>query len=109
LHCRSTHSRLSQAASRSSGMWRQQMLLSILHGCHFVTISSFSAKNSVSDIFDQTSYTWWRGALSCHAIRCTGSVFVGSIYIPQRRNILYVLSLVSQERRLFWHVLLTYD
>jgi hypothetical protein len=42
LHCISTHSRLSQAAIRSSGMWRQEMLSSILHGCHFDTISSFS-------------------------------------------------------------------
>jgi hypothetical protein len=43
LHYRSTHSWLSQAAIRSSGMWRQ-MLPSILHGCHFDTISSFSKK-----------------------------------------------------------------
>jgi hypothetical protein len=56
LHCRSTHSRLSQAAIRSSGMWRQEMLPSILHGCHFDTISSFSTKKFVPDIFDQTSY-----------------------------------------------------
>jgi hypothetical protein len=56
LHCRSTHSRLSQAAILSSGMWRQEMLSSILHGCHFDTISSFSIKNFVPDIFDQTSY-----------------------------------------------------
>jgi hypothetical protein len=45
LHCRSTLSRLSQAVTRSSGMWRQEMLPSILHGCHFDTISSFSIKN----------------------------------------------------------------
>jgi hypothetical protein len=32
------------------------MLSSILHGCHFDTISSFSTKNFVPDIFDQTSY-----------------------------------------------------
>jgi hypothetical protein len=50
LNCRSTHSRLSQAASRSSGMWRQEMLPSILHGCHLDTISSFSFKN-LSQIF----------------------------------------------------------
>jgi hypothetical protein len=25
LHCRSTHSRLSQAVTRSSGMWGQEM------------------------------------------------------------------------------------
>jgi hypothetical protein len=56
LHCRSTHSRLSQAAIRSSGMWRQEMLPSILHGYHFDTISSFSIKNFVPDIFDQTLY-----------------------------------------------------
>jgi hypothetical protein len=56
LHCRSTHSRLSQAAIRSSGMWCQEMLPSILHGCHFDTISSFSIKNFVPDIFDQTSF-----------------------------------------------------
>jgi hypothetical protein len=42
LHCRSTHSQLSQAAIRSSGMWRQEMLPSNLHGCHFDSISSFS-------------------------------------------------------------------
>jgi hypothetical protein len=54
LHC---SSRLSQAAIRSSGMWHQEMLPSILHGCHFDTISSFSLKNFVPDIFDQTSYT----------------------------------------------------
>jgi hypothetical protein len=42
LHCRSTHSWLSQAATRSSGMWRQEMLPSILHGCHLDTISNFS-------------------------------------------------------------------
>jgi hypothetical protein len=35
-------SRLSLAAIRSSGMWRQEMFPSIWHGCHFVTISSFS-------------------------------------------------------------------
>jgi hypothetical protein len=56
LHFRSTHSRLSQAAIRSSGIWRQEMLPSTLHGCHFDTISSFSIKNFVPDIFDQTSY-----------------------------------------------------
>jgi hypothetical protein len=39
LHCRSTHSRLSQAATRSSGMWHQEMLPSVLHGCHFNTTS----------------------------------------------------------------------
>jgi hypothetical protein len=44
LHCRSTHSRLSQASTRSSGMWRQGMLPSILNGCHFYTISSFFIK-----------------------------------------------------------------
>jgi hypothetical protein len=44
LHCRSTHSRLSQTAIRSSGTWRQEMLPSILRGCHFDTISSFSIK-----------------------------------------------------------------
>jgi hypothetical protein len=38
-------------------MWRQEMLPSILHGCHFDTISSSSIKNSVPDIFDQTSYS----------------------------------------------------
>jgi hypothetical protein len=32
------------------------MLPSILHGCHFDTISSFSIKNFVPDIFDQISY-----------------------------------------------------
>jgi hypothetical protein len=32
------------------------MLPSILHGCHFNTISSFSPKNFVPDIFDQTLY-----------------------------------------------------
>jgi hypothetical protein len=37
-------------------MWRQEMLPSILHGCHFNTISSFFLKNFVPDIFDQTSY-----------------------------------------------------
>jgi hypothetical protein len=51
LHCRSIHSQLSQAAICSSGMWRQEMLPSILHGCHFDTISSFSVKNVVPDIF----------------------------------------------------------
>jgi hypothetical protein len=51
LHYRSTHSRLSQAATRSSGVWRQEMLPSILHGCHFDTISSLSLKNVVPDIF----------------------------------------------------------
>jgi hypothetical protein len=56
LHCGSTHSRLSQTATSSSGVWRQEMLLSILHGCHFDTISSFSTKKIVPDIFDQTSY-----------------------------------------------------
>jgi hypothetical protein len=55
LHCRLTHSWLSQAAIRSSGMWRQEILPSILHGCHFDTISIFSFKNFVPDIFDQTS------------------------------------------------------
>jgi hypothetical protein len=38
------NSRLIQAAIRSSGMWRQDMLHSILHGCYFDTISSFSKK-----------------------------------------------------------------
>jgi hypothetical protein len=33
------------------------MLPSILHGCEFDTISSFSIKNFVPDIFDQTSST----------------------------------------------------
>jgi hypothetical protein len=56
LHCRSTHSRLSQAATRSSGMWRQEMLPSILHGCHSDTISNFCIKKIVPDIFDQTSF-----------------------------------------------------
>jgi hypothetical protein len=56
LHCRSTHSQLSQAAICSSGMWHQEMLPSILQSCHFDTISSFSIKNVVLDIFDQTSY-----------------------------------------------------
>jgi hypothetical protein len=51
LHCRSTHSRLSQAAIRSPGTWRQEMLPSILHGCHFDTISSFSINNFVPGIF----------------------------------------------------------
>jgi hypothetical protein len=51
----SDHSWLSQAATRSSGMWLQEMLPSILHGCHFDTIS-FSIKYYVLDIFDQTSY-----------------------------------------------------
>jgi hypothetical protein len=37
-------------------MWRQEMLSSILHGCHFDTISSFSSKNFVPDIFYLTSY-----------------------------------------------------
>jgi hypothetical protein len=41
---------------RSSGMWRQAMLPSVLHGCHFDTISSFSIKNFAPDIFDHTSY-----------------------------------------------------
>jgi hypothetical protein len=50
LHSRSTHSRLSQGATRCSGVWRQEMLPSILHGCHFDTISSFSIKN-LSRIF----------------------------------------------------------
>jgi hypothetical protein len=50
LQCRSTHSRLSQAAIRSSGMWHQEMLPSILHGCHFDTFSSFS-KRILSRIF----------------------------------------------------------
>jgi hypothetical protein len=50
LHCRSAHSLLNQAATRSSEMWRQEMLPSILHGCHFDTISSFSIK-IVSRIF----------------------------------------------------------
>jgi hypothetical protein len=50
LHCRSTHSRLSQAANCSSGMWRHEMLPSILHGCHFDTISSFFLKK-LSRIF----------------------------------------------------------
>jgi hypothetical protein len=56
LHSRSIHSQLSQAGIRSSGMWCQEMLPSILHGCHFDTICSFSVKNFVPDIFDQTSY-----------------------------------------------------
>jgi hypothetical protein len=55
LNCRSTHSGLSQAATRSSGMWRQEMFPSILHGCHLDTISSFSIENVVPGIFDQTS------------------------------------------------------
>jgi hypothetical protein len=50
---RSTHSRLSQAATRSSGMWRQEMLPNILYGCHFDTVSSFCIKNFALDIFDQ--------------------------------------------------------
>jgi hypothetical protein len=50
-----THSRLSQVATSSSGMWRQEMLPSILHGFHFDTISSFSFQYFVPDIFDQTS------------------------------------------------------
>jgi hypothetical protein len=37
-------------------MWRQEMLPSILHGCHFDIISSFSIQNVVPDIFDQTLY-----------------------------------------------------
>jgi hypothetical protein len=56
LQCRSNHSRLSQAAIHSSGIWRLEMLPSILHCCHFDTISSFSSKQFVPDIFDQTSY-----------------------------------------------------
>jgi hypothetical protein len=52
LHCRSAHSRPSQAAIHSSGMWHQEMLPSILHGCHFDTTSSFSTENFVPDIFD---------------------------------------------------------
>jgi hypothetical protein len=32
-------------------MWRQEMLPSILHGCHFDAVSSFSLKNFVLDIF----------------------------------------------------------
>jgi hypothetical protein len=55
-HCRSTHSRLSQAATCSSGMWCQEMLPSILHDFHFDIISSFSIKNFVPDISDQTLY-----------------------------------------------------
>jgi hypothetical protein len=57
----STCSWLSQAATRSSGMWRQKMS-SILHGCHFGTISSFCIKNFVPDIFDQTSYMQSQGS-----------------------------------------------
>jgi hypothetical protein len=45
-----SHSRLSQTATRSSGVWRPEMLPSILHGCHFDSISSFSLKN-LSRIF----------------------------------------------------------
>jgi hypothetical protein len=37
-------------------MWCQEMLPSILHGCNFDTISSFSIKNFVLNIFDQTLY-----------------------------------------------------
>jgi hypothetical protein len=44
LHFRSNHSRLSQAAIRSSGMWRQEILPSILHVCYFDNISSYSIK-----------------------------------------------------------------
>jgi hypothetical protein len=55
LHCRSTHSRLSQVAIRSSSMWRQEMLPSILYGCHFDNFCTFSIKNFVPDIY-QTSY-----------------------------------------------------
>jgi hypothetical protein len=51
LHCRSTHSRPSQAAIRSSGMWRLKMLPSILYGCHFDTVSSFSLFKMLSRIF----------------------------------------------------------
>jgi hypothetical protein len=58
LHCRSTHSRLSQASIRFSGIWRQEMMPSILRGCHFDTISSFCIKNFVPNIFDQTSYVY---------------------------------------------------
>jgi hypothetical protein len=36
-------------------MWRHEMLPSILHGCHFDTISCFSFENFVPDIFYQTS------------------------------------------------------
>jgi hypothetical protein len=42
LHCRSTHSRLNQAAISSSGMWCQEMLPSILHGCYFDTFCILS-------------------------------------------------------------------
>jgi hypothetical protein len=71
LHYRSTCSWLSQAVSCSSGMWHQEMLPSIPCGCHFDTISSFSIKNFVPDIFDQTSYViqniWflWEQILAC--------------------------------------------
>jgi hypothetical protein len=50
-----THCSFNTSATRSSGMWRKEMLPSILHGCHFDTISSFS-KNVAPYIFDQTSY-----------------------------------------------------
>jgi hypothetical protein len=36
-------------------MWRQEMLPSTLHGCHFDTTGSFSIQNFVPDIFYQTS------------------------------------------------------
>ena len=51
----SAQSRLSQATTYFSGMWRQQMWRNILHGCHFDTVNSFCAKKSISDIFDRPS------------------------------------------------------
>jgi hypothetical protein len=53
---RSTLSRLSQAAIRSSGVWRQELLPSILHGCHFDTINSFCIKIFFPNTFYQTSH-----------------------------------------------------
>jgi hypothetical protein len=53
--CTVDNLRLGQASTLSAGMWRQEMLPSALDGCHFDTICSFSIKNFVPDIFDQTS------------------------------------------------------
>jgi hypothetical protein len=47
-------------------MWCQEMLPSILHGCRCDTISSFSIKNVVPDIFDQTLYLSPGKAASLH-------------------------------------------
>jgi hypothetical protein len=89
LHCRSTHSRLSEAATRSSGMWHQEMLPSNLHGYHFDTISSFSIRNFVPDIFDQTSYSCMTFSLLPDVKLNTVGVIYYRVAIDVRYNYYY--------------------